>query len=74
MDGEEVIAKCSDFPRSEETAKANAFLIAAAPELLDALASLYRAIEENAGRIGINLNPQLYYAQKAIVKATNLTN
>lgn len=56
-----------DWPRDEETQEANARLIAAAPELLDALRCLHECIRTGQGHA---LQDMLELAEDAIAKAT----
>ena len=60
------IATCHDCVRGESNAEANARLIAAAPELLEALAEVVNAAD---GEGWSQLDPSLSKARAAIAKA-----
>ena len=60
---------CGIHGRTLEEQEANARLIAAAPELLDALASMVRMHEEGATLVGL-VGPTIEAARAAIAKAT----
>jgi len=66
-----ILGRTHNFPNNNE---ANARLIAAAPELLEALERLMRPGEQAIGMTADELQADYDYARKAIVKAPTINN
>jgi hypothetical protein len=62
------------LPEDAETAKANAHLIAAAPDLHHSLKNIVEIIERDSGLIFNNRGQWLYAARKALAKARGGSN